>query len=261
MRPLHRLALGLGLLVTSSACLSTDPLAAGSVGAGGDDGAGPVTTGAGAGAGAGSSGAGEVGAGGGSLVVCGDDVCDLEETCDTCPGDCACGGVVCGDVACEEPTESCSTCPEDCGTCPDPGPACGDGTCAGPSETCDTCPEDCGMCMCVPDTFEPNGGSPTAKPIALGVDYCNLSICAGDFDWLEFNVSGTFSVEITSANAQGDIDLEVYSKATTDYVDGSYSMLGSEVVNVSGAAPGTYWARVYGAGANTENWHYCIRVD
>jgi hypothetical protein len=115
--------------------------------------------------------------------------------------------------------------------------------------------------MCVPDAFEPNGGSPTAKAISRGVDYCDLSICADDFDWLEFSVNGTFTVEITFSNAQGDVDLEVYSKATGDYVDGSYSMLDSELVTVGGAAPGTYWARVYGAGALTENRDYCIRVD
>jgi len=54
---------------------------------------------------------------------CGNGFCELNENCDTCPGDC--GGcthgsdkenAVCGDSVCSI-HESCSKCPEDCGRC------------------------------------------------------------------------------------------------------------------------------------------------
>jgi hypothetical protein len=53
---------------------------------------------------------------------------------------------VCGDFVCEA-DESCATCAADCGRCPLPPPTdvCGDGWC-GAQESCSTCPWDCGSC-------------------------------------------------------------------------------------------------------------------
>ncbi|OIO51398.1 hypothetical protein COY93_02960 [Candidatus Uhrbacteria bacterium CG_4_10_14_0_8_um_filter_58_22] len=85
--------------------------------------------------------------------VCGDGVCNSDETCATCVEDCGCMGdhevctdgecVVepwCGDGDCTD-GETCDTCVADCGVCP----FCGDGTCNG-DEDCDDCPMDCGGC-------------------------------------------------------------------------------------------------------------------
>ena len=111
----------------------------------------------------------------------------------------------------------------------------------------------------MPDAFEPNGSSSVATNVSLGVDYCDLSICAGDFDWLEFSVSGTTPVTLTFSHAQGDLDLEIYSSITLDYVTGSYTATDDEAVTLSGLPAGAYWARIYGD-SGAENPSYCFRA-
>ncbi|GIL65430.1 hypothetical protein Vafri_19182 [Volvox africanus] len=78
--------------------------------------------------------------------ACGDKMCNGNETCASCPGDCgACS--VCGDGVCSG-GETCRSCFKDCfkisygvKTC------CGDNICSpGDNETCSTCPLDCGVC-------------------------------------------------------------------------------------------------------------------
>jgi hypothetical protein len=141
-----------------------------------------------------------------------------------------------------------------------PGVVCGDDSCD-PSEDCDLCSEDCGVCACSPDALEPNAGSGTASPTTLGVDYCDLSVCTSDFDWFEFTVGTSFTATLTFLQAEGDLELEIYSEATGNYVTGSYSAADGESVTLTGLAPGSsYWARVYGDGGD-ENPDYCIRVD
>jgi hypothetical protein len=53
-------------------------------------------------------------------TVCGDGVCNWNESCDSCSQDCGtcspCGDGICGQ------NESCWSCDSDCGFCPDPGP-------------------------------------------------------------------------------------------------------------------------------------------
>jgi len=141
-----------------------------------------------------------------------------------------------------------------------PGVVCGDGDCD-PSEDCDLCVEDCGVCPCSPDALEPNAGSGSASPTPLGVDYCELSVCTGDVDWFEFTVGSSFTATLSFFQAEGDLELEIYSEATGDYVTGSYSANDDETVTLTGLTPGsTYWARVYGD-AGAENPDYCMRVD
>lgn len=139
-----------------------------------------------------------------------------------------------------------------------PNAVCGDGSCDA-GEDCDSCSEDCGVCGCMPDALEPNAGSGSASPTSLGVDYCGLSVCAGDFDWFEFDVGSSFTATITFFHAEGDLDLEIYSAQTNNYVNGSYSANDDETVTLN-VSPGTYWARVYGD-LGAENPDYCFRVD
>ncbi len=49
---------------------------------------------------------------------CGDSICSLGESCDTCSTDCGiCSGPYCGDGVCQSSTETCATCSNDCGVC------------------------------------------------------------------------------------------------------------------------------------------------
>lgn len=160
----------------------------------------------------------------------------------------------CGDGACAN-GEDCASCEEDCGPCP----VCGDDVCE-PNESCALCPEDCGACPCVADMFEPNNNSPNATDIALNADYCDLSVCASDVDWFEFNVTSSLTAEVSFSQLQGDLDLEIFSGITNQYVDGSYSADSDESVSLAGLPSGKYWARVYGK-SGAQNFSYCIRVE
>ena len=249
MRARHLAAIVV-MLAALPACLSSSDIAASmSTGAGAEDGAG-----AGEGTGAGDEGGGGSDSTSTASTPCGDGICAPTEDCASCAEDCECLDPVCGDGSCDLP-EDCSTCDADCGSCS----VCGDGTC-GMDEDCEVCFQDCGVCACMPDSFEPNGSSPTATPVSLGVDYCDLSVCAGDFDWLEFDVNGTTTATITFFEAQGDLDLEIYSATTIEYVTGSYSADDDEAVTLTGLPAGPYWARIYGK-SGAENPDYCFRAD
>lgn len=231
---------------------------AGPEGAGGYGGAShsSSTSGPGPGSGGGIDGDDQSSSATGIPDACGDGSCETEETCETCPDDCgACETDICGDGTCDGTQgETCDTCAADCGTCA----VCGDAVCDEPVEDCEICFEDCGVCACEPDGLEPNGGSPTAVPLVIGVEVTGLSICAADFDWFSFAVNGTRTVTIRFLQVQGDLELEIFSQATGNYVTGSYSADDDEQV-VLNVTPGTYWARVYGAGA--ENPSYSILVE
>ena len=95
---------------------------------------------------------------------------------------------------------------------------------------------------------------------STGTDYCNLSVCSGDVDWLAFTVAHGFTAKITFHQGQGDLDLEIYSAQNLSYVDGSYSHDDDESLTLSGLSAGTYWARIYGYQSGT-NPDYCFRVD
>lgn len=73
--------------------------------------------------------------------LCGNGICDAQESCENCSADCGVCPEVCGNGQCAD-TETCLTCPGDCGDCPE---TCGNGQCGG-DETCATCEADCGPC-------------------------------------------------------------------------------------------------------------------
>ena len=103
--------------------------------------------------------------------VCGDTVCELEETCATCPDDCGTCPPECGDGTCIQVVFVCNgnpDCPagedEDHGTC---GSFCGDGVCALDSgEDPATCAEDC---ACGDDVCDPGLGEDPATTGATGI--------------------------------------------------------------------------------------------
>ena len=161
---------------------------------------------------------------------------------------------MCGNAFCDL-NESCTDCPADCGDCP---VTCGDATCDA-LEGCGSCPGDCGPCACVADALEPNNGSLQATPILAGITYCGLSVCSGDIDWLGFSVTTGLTANLTFVHAYGNLQLEIYSAQTLDYVAGSYSSDDDESVTMNGLAAGTYWARIYSP-AGGENSAYCFQA-
>lgn len=92
----------------------------------------------------------------GDAPFCGDGICNVDETTETCSEDCGTGSV-CGDGTCDT-DENCDSCSDDCGACP----TCGDGTCD-PGEDCSNCSADCGACDTggAPTGGGPTGGGPT----------------------------------------------------------------------------------------------------
>ncbi len=121
---------------------------------------------------------------------CGDDACNGDEDCATCPADC---GNCCGDGTCAaDGGESCTTCPADCGCAP--GEVCDAG-----SATCQACAPQCagracgddgcgGQCGACDDGVECVAGQcddpcvPACADRACGGDGCGGSCgdCAGD---------------------------------------------------------------------------------
>jgi hypothetical protein len=91
---------------------------------------------------------------------CGNGLCDIAETCETCPADCGCNGHACLRGACCVPSCTGKTCGDDgCGGSCAPGcnkgflcdggqcvdmPSCGNGSCEPTlKEDCSSCPFDC----------------------------------------------------------------------------------------------------------------------
>lgn len=106
------------------------------------------------------------GAGDDGDAVCGDAVCDGDETSASCPNDCG-EAPRCGDGVCNG-TETRPSCPGDCGA---PAPVCGNGTCE-TGEDATTCAADCddggggggGGAVCGNGTCEAGEDATTCAP-------------------------------------------------------------------------------------------------
>ncbi|HIA05093.1 MAG TPA: hypothetical protein EYN66_24885, partial [Myxococcales bacterium] len=128
--------------------------------------------------------------------TCGDGVCGVDETCESCPTDCPCP--TCGDDKCDYVAgEDCANCSVDCGDC------CGNGVCEPEyGEICGMCKNDCacpscGNGVCEPTLGEDNLSCPPDCPVVCGDKKCNLlyescSTCPGDCD----PCAGTVKVNI-----------------------------------------------------------------
>ena len=111
---------------------------------------------------------------------CGDDACNGDELCSTCPIDCGTCPPICGDGLCNG-DETCTSCSDDCGECSEAS-YCGDQTCDS-DETCRNCESDCGTCpsFCgnnVCESDETCSSCPTdcgACPAKCGNSICELT--------------------------------------------------------------------------------------
>ena len=116
----------------------------------------------------------------GDCTWCGNLLCDGQESCTTCPGDCGKCNAACGDGTCD-PGETCSSCSADCGKCPD---KCGDGKCdKAAGEDCKACPKDCGKCPATcGDGFCDKAGGESCKTCAPDCGKCPPSCGDGKCD-------------------------------------------------------------------------------
>lgn len=108
---------------------------------------------------------------------------------------------------------------------------------------------------CSDDRFDDagrNDGRESADPLVLGdqalavadLNLCNADAPGGDADWFTFDIEseGRLQVDLTFANADGDIDVEVYRGDAL--VGSGDSGDDNEQVVVADAGPGTYYVAV-----------------
>ncbi len=100
-------------------------------------------------------------------ACCGNGVCEIDESCETCVPDCGACPVVCGDGVCDV-EETCANCKDDCGECP---VVCGDGACDA-GETCASCKEDCAPCTgaCCTINNTPGCSDPIVTECVCAID-------------------------------------------------------------------------------------------
>lgn len=105
---------------------------------------------------------------------CGDNACNLDETCDSCPEDC---GQCCGNNVCDTQFgEDCGTCEGDCGAC------CGNGTCEPDrGEDCASCSTDCGQC-CGNGLCEADRGETCSTCSSDCGNCCGNGLCEADLN-------------------------------------------------------------------------------
>ncbi len=123
--------------------------------------------------------------------VCGDGVCDDDESGCTCSWDCGPCISECGDGLCTG-YEDCESCPDDCGEC-----ECGDGLCTS-DEDCSNCPSDCGECICGDGECEEgedcescpndclNAGEVCCDESSYTGDCCDNSDCESGFSCIDY---------------------------------------------------------------------------
>ncbi|MES9992280.1 MAG: Ig-like domain-containing protein [Candidatus Thiodiazotropha sp.] len=124
----------------------------------------------------------------GCKPACDDGVCELGETCETCPQDCGqCEqDPVCDDGVCDL-DETCETCPQDCGQC-EQHPVCDDGVCES-GESCDSCPQDCGVCPSLSVSITaPVSGDVVSGPVTVTADATDTTGVAG----VQFQLDGIY---------------------------------------------------------------------
>ncbi|MFH0818232.1 MAG: dockerin type I repeat-containing protein [Candidatus Micrarchaeota archaeon] len=153
----------------------------------------------------------------GTLSVCGDQICQLDETCISCSQDCGtcidqsfnCGNQICS------LSENCTSCSLDCGTCPTiNGGTCGDQICT-LTENCTSCSLDCGTCgasycgdnICNPLSVPPfySGENPGNCPRDCNTSVCGDGWCTGT----ETNSTCPIDCNFLCGDADGDRVVDV----------------------------------------------------
>ncbi|HQV37549.1 MAG TPA: M12 family metallo-peptidase [Flavobacteriales bacterium] len=115
-----------------------------------------------------------------------------------------------------------------------------------------------------PDFVEPNNSLGTAGAVAVPVSMDALIATAADEDYYSFTVASTSNINMNLSGLAGDYDLELLDAGGTQLSISQNGGTTSEYINFSGAAPGTYYAHVYGYGgafSATQCYHLYISAQ
>ncbi|MEE2645015.1 MAG: lamin tail domain-containing protein [Myxococcota bacterium] len=129
--------------------------------------------------------------------LCGDLLCDVQESSVSCPEDCPPIETRCGDGLCDE-GEEVGTCPEDCA----PVASCGDGRCDA-TEDMESCPQDCEAleALCGDGRCEAGMEDAARCPLdcprpPLGLIVLNELSAGGAPDWVELYNRGERAIDL-----------------------------------------------------------------
>ena len=112
------------------------------------------------------------------------------------------------------------------------------------------------------DDKEPNDDPSTAYPLTDGT-YYNLMLNTTDEDYfsLSMKTGGSITVMATFTDAEGNIDMELYSPYGVRVDYSNYTGIGIEVVYHSDTTNGNYTIRMYRNGAGLDYQVYTLDVS
>lgn len=99
-----------------------------------------------------------------------------------------------------------------------------------------------------PDALEPNNSLASAGAVGIPGTVDALIAASGDEDFYSFTLAWTSNLNMNLSGLAGDYDLELLDASGTQLSVSQAGGTTSEYINYPGAAPGTYYAHVYGYG-------------
>ncbi|MBL7952262.1 MAG: fibronectin type III domain-containing protein [Flavobacteriales bacterium] len=113
-----------------------------------------------------------------------------------------------------------------------------------------------------PESLEPNGTLATAAVITPPTAVTALIAAAGDQDHYRFTIASTSTINLSLYNLPYDYDLRLLSSTGTTLASSEAGGTASEFINYANAAPGTYYAYVFGYnGAFSGDLCYTLNVS
>ena len=112
------------------------------------------------------------------------------------------------------------------------------------------------------DNYEPNNSTGAATVITLPASRNGLISPTGDNDYFRFTLSATGTINMGLSNLPADYDLNLRNSAGTIVASASAGGTTSESISYANAAPGDYYAQVFGwNGANNASVCYLLTVS
>lgn len=113
-----------------------------------------------------------------------------------------------------------------------------------------------------PDTLEPNNSVATAALVTLPAQVTALIATNTDADYYRFTISATSTINLSLSGMPYDYDLRLLNSAGTQVASSTAGGTTAEFINYTNAAPGTYYAHVFGfSGVFDPNVCYSLFVS